>query len=264
MRKYFYLLCVISTISFGQQKMSITNEARYELTFKEYKNQKPEFIKNTFILLFNSNESHFKNMSLYVKDSLVISGKIRETGDSQKDFAVFSKYVPELPFTVHRKKNEINFANEIPFAGELKYSENIDFKWKITKETRDINGIKCIKATTTKWGRNWIAYYSPKHPMPFGPYKFYGLPGLIFEVADDNKDYKFTLYRFKKRKENNISLNNYPKAKKISKKQYEKLRHAAAIIPSDVKVEGYPDINRKINKQKIEREKNYNPIEVTE
>ena len=92
MFKYYYFILFTCLFTFGQQKMNITNEARYELTFREYKNQKPEFLKNTFILLFNEKESFLKNMSLYVRDSLVDNGKIKKTGDSQKDFPVFSKY----------------------------------------------------------------------------------------------------------------------------------------------------------------------------
>lgn len=265
MSKYYnYFLLFNCLFTFGQQKINITNEARYELTFKEYKNQKPEFLKNTFILLFNEKESFLKNMSLYVRDSLVDNGKIKKTGDSQKDFPVFSKYVPDLPYIIYKKENTITFSNEIPFSGEYQYTETIDFKWKITKESKTINGIKCIKATTTKWSRNWIAFYSPKHPMPYGPYKFYGLPGLIFEVYDDAQDYTFTLYKFKNRVAKNLLMHNYPKAKKVTKKQYEKARKVASVKPSTIIIEGYPTINKKIDKYSIDKEKNYNPVELTD
>ena len=109
MFKYYYFILFTCLFTFGQQKMNITNEARYELTFREYKNQKPEFLKNTFILLFNEKESFLKNMSLYVRDSLVDNGKIKKTGDSQKDFPVFSKYVPDLPYTIYKKENTFLF-----------------------------------------------------------------------------------------------------------------------------------------------------------
>ena len=67
MSKYYnYFLLFNCLFTFGQQKINITNEARYELTFKEYKNQKPEFLKNTFILLFNEKESFLKNMSFQI------------------------------------------------------------------------------------------------------------------------------------------------------------------------------------------------------
>ena len=261
MKKILLFFLVYTYPIFGQQKMDITNEARYELNFKEYKNQEPQLIKNTFILLFNKNESFFKNMTLYVKDSLVDNGKIKFTGGNE-DISLYTKYSTELPYMIYKKGSEISFANEIPYAGQVRYTENVDFKWKITKESKTINGIKCIKATTTKWGRNWIAYYSPKHSMPFGPYKFYGLPGLIFEVADDESHYTFTLYRFKNRKSDNVVLHNYPKAKKVTKKKYETIRHNMAVKPFPGTVEGDPNIGKRITKRKIEAEKNYNPIEL--
>jgi GLPGLI family protein len=263
MKKTFFLVFKFSSL-FSQQKINITNEARYELTFREYKNQKPEYLKNTFILIFNKNESFLKNMSLYVKDSLVDLGKIKLTGDVQKDFPVFSKYIPDLPYTVYHKGTNIIFADEIPGGGEVKYEETIKFNWKIDKETKIINGVKCIKATTTKWGRNWIAFYSPKYPMPFGPYKFHGLPGLIFEVSDEKKDYTFLLYRLKKRQKENFKLHNYPKAKKVSKAQYEKIRKNSATALVKIKVEGEPNIEKEIQMDRIKNEKNYNPIELTD
>lgn len=265
MKQTFSLLIYFIALStiFGQQKMNITFEARYELNFKEYKNQKPDFLKNTFILLGNERESFFKNMSVYVKDSLLDYGKIRETGDIQKDFETFGKYVPDLPFTVFFKEGQIKFTNQIE-SSSYYYEEPIDFKWKITKELKNINGIKCIKATTTKWGRNWIAYYSPKHAMPFGPYKFNGLPGLIFEIYDEKKDYNFLIYKYKKRVSNNFITHQSSKSKKTSKIQYEKIRKQAAIHPYFLTNEKDAKLLRKGQQFLEEKEKNYNPIELTD
>lgn len=255
---------IFSTTSFCQQKLDVQYEARYELNFKEHKNQKPEYLKNTFILLMNNRESFFKNMSVYVKDSLVKSGKIRETGDIQKDYPVFGKYVPNFPYTIYKKENQVTFANSIPFSGEFRYNETVNFEWKITKETKTINGVLCTKATTKKWGRNWIAYYSPKHLLPFGPYKFSGLPGLIFEVSDETKDYTFTLYRYKKRQSVSFQLFNYPKAKTISKANYNKIRLQAEIHPNFLDGESDPKTRKEMTKYAEQQAKSYNPIELTD
>lgn len=259
--KKIILSLLMVTLSWSQQKMNISFEARYELKFKEYKNEK-EKLTNNFILLFNKDESFFKNMNTYVKDSLFACGKLKYTGGPD-DLNINMKYYIELPYTIYKKRNFFNFSNSI-VDYECRYEEAVDFKWKISKETKLINGVKCFKATTSKWGRNWTAYYSTLHPMPFGPYKFYGLPGLIFEIADENKDYTFTLYRYKNRKKDNFPLYNYPKAKKITKSQYEKIRHETAIKPFAGKVEGDPNLGKRITKRKIEAEQNYNPIELTE
>ena len=256
------ILCAffITTFLFSQQKMDILFQANYELKFKEYKNSDKEGL-NTFILQFNNKESFFKNMSVYVKDSLIENGKIKYN-NTQEDLNINMKYSTDFPYTIYKKGNEINFANELPYSGELRYVENIDFKWIISKEKKMIKGFECIKATTSKWGRNWTAYFSLNHPMPFGPYKFYGLPGLIFEVYDEDKDYVFNLYKFKNRKKNNVTLNNYPKAKKVSKQQYKKARNNDAVHPMEGTVKEDPDLPKRILKKKIEKEKNYNPIEL--
>src|SRR6186713_1102053 len=83
----------------SQQKKDITNEARYELNFIQHKSKKPEYLKNTFILLFNKNESCFKNMSNYVMDSLVDTKKIKLTGGNE-DLAVYMKFFTDLPFII--------------------------------------------------------------------------------------------------------------------------------------------------------------------
>lgn len=49
------------------------------------------------------------------------------------------------------------------------------------------------KATARYGGRNWIAWFTEEIPISEGPYKFNGLPGLIFEIYDDKENYKFTL-----------------------------------------------------------------------
>lgn len=263
MKKIFVIILFIFSISFAQQSLDLEYQAQYKLVFKDNKKSEETRVNN-FILLFNSKESFFKNTSLYVKDSLVKSGKLKKTGDIQKDYATFEKYVPDLPFIIYRKSNLIQFSNEIPFGGEFKYQETVTFKWIITKETKVINGVKCIKATTSKWGRNWIAYYSPKYPMPFGPYKFYGLPGLIFKVSDQDNEYNFELFKYKTRKVKNFSVNNYPSAKLVTKSNYNKIRKQVALHPNFIDGEKDPKMKKQMLKFSEEQEKNYNPIELTE
>lgn len=49
----------------------------------------------------------------------------------------------------------------------------------------------CIKATTNFRGSNITAYFTKELPYSAGPYKFYGLPGLILEIKEDNKNHNF-------------------------------------------------------------------------
>ncbi len=90
-----------------------------------------------------------------------------------------------------------SFKNENFVNLEDKYYNYIsldEINWKILSQTKFSNNYKLQKAETIWGGRKWIAWFSPEIPVSEGPYKFRGLPGLIFEVKDskDNFNYKLT------------------------------------------------------------------------
>lgn len=65
--------------------------------------------------------------------------------------------------------------------------------WEVSEETKTIANYNCIKATTNFRGRTWIVWFTPEIAAPFGPWKLYGLPGLILEAEDSTQMYTFTL-----------------------------------------------------------------------
>ncbi|MDE6023730.1 MAG: GLPGLI family protein, partial [Muribaculaceae bacterium] len=64
--------------------------------------------------------------------------------------------------------------------------------WTITDSTRNCMGLDCIMATTQFKGRKWTAWFAPEIPVSDGPWKLWGLPGLILDAYDENHDYEFT------------------------------------------------------------------------
>src|SRR5699024_5708709 len=57
--------------------------------------------------------------------------------------------------------------------------------WQITDESKEIGGYIAIKAEVTFRGRDFVAWFTPEIPISAGPWKFYGLPGLILVVKDE-------------------------------------------------------------------------------
>jgi len=78
--------------------------------------------------------------------------------------------------------------------------------WHIEKNTDKYKGFSIQKATTNFAGRKWVAWFTSDIPIPDGPYKFYGLPGLILKLEDNTGSHKFNLTGIK----NNIPDYNYP------------------------------------------------------
>ena len=66
-------------------------------------------------------------------------------------------------------------------------------KWELLQGDSTIAGYQCQKAKTRLFGRDYIAWYAPEVELPYGPYKFCGLPGLIFKVQDTEDNFSFTL-----------------------------------------------------------------------
>lgn len=59
-------------------------------------------------------------------------------------------------------------------------------KWEFINETKKIGEFECKKAKVNFRGRNYFAWYAPQIPMPFGPWKARGLPGIILEFYEEN------------------------------------------------------------------------------
>ena len=60
--------------------------------------------------------------------------------------------------------------------------------WKLEKESKQIGTLLAYKATGQFRGRNYTAWYTLDIPLPFGPWKLQGLPGLILEAYDEHKE----------------------------------------------------------------------------
>ncbi|MCS6794853.1 MAG: GLPGLI family protein [Raineya sp.] len=67
------------------------------------------------------------------------------------------------------------------------------FNWKMTGNKRKIGEYECQEATCSFRGRDWVVWFAPTIPISDGPWKFYGLPGLIIEAEDSKKDIMFRL-----------------------------------------------------------------------
>jgi len=79
---------------------------------------------------------------------------------------------------------------------DKKYIINDSIKtqgWKLADETKTILNHVCKKATmTTERGTNIVAWYAEDMPVPAGPDRFSGLPGVVLLVDADNGRMTFT------------------------------------------------------------------------
>lgn len=90
--------------------------------------------------------------------------------------------------------NQLTCGKNIEFTYYLIGDTLFNFKWNITTERQQILKYNCIKATTKFRGRDYEAWFTEDIPIPYGPWKFGGLPGLIIKVNDIENVYTFELF----------------------------------------------------------------------
>ncbi len=90
--------------------------------------------------------------------------------------------------------------------------------WQISDSIKTILDYSCQKAACNFRGRYWIAWFSTDIPISDGPWKFGGLPGLIMEVYDKQKQYHFFINGLEKVEREPIIFNK----SNASNKKFEK------------------------------------------
>ena len=96
----------------------------------------------------------------------------------------------EFQYTVLKEpaKNLVSYHAGIN-SEDFQYVEKPPlFTWRITPVKRTIAGHECQQAYAAFGGRLWEAWFARD-----GPYKFYGLPGLILQVRDTHDNYVFSV-----------------------------------------------------------------------
>lgn len=191
MKKHLVILLSIFYSFSYSQNLKITYD---------YKMKLGDSIVSQYVTLFIEKDiSYFYSNAKYETDSILDSRQKKELETGQR---MSFKNLPndEIVYFL-RKRNSDGlvdfFSNE--FEQNLQYTEKDNFNWQlINNESKTYLNYTLKKATLQKYGREFIAWYSPQVPVNDGPYKFYGLPGLIFELYDTQNNHHFTLNSIQK------------------------------------------------------------------
>ena len=97
-----------------------------------------------------------------------------------------------------RKKNSSENTNYEMMRDYMAYTTKDKMDWKLENETKQSAQYTLQKATTNFGGRHWTAWFCKDLNISEGPYKFRGLPGLIFELSDSKDNFNFKLVKSSK------------------------------------------------------------------
>ena len=152
-------------------------------------------LTDTFKLRFDGNKALFYNVETFAEDSL-----------RHNDLTAWQKALSNA-LTRKQRANKANrpyyiladlqqktyiFKDKIG-TNSFSYTDSLPaFNWQLKSEYRDIAGHRCAKAIGKYMGRTYEAWYATDIPTHVGPWKFYGLPGLVMSVYDTQHQYSFT------------------------------------------------------------------------
>src|SRR5690606_30739611 len=135
---------------------------------------------------------------------------------SERSDLYFLKNNNEVLFTYNLLKNNYLVEDKLP-----------KIEWELSSEKREIENLICYKATTTFRGRNWTAWYSPDIPINYGPWKFYGLPGLIIELKEDTNRFAFALTDYVLKSKDTTPTVKLPNSRKVTMKKMAEITDEA-------------------------------------
>lgn len=153
---------------------------------------KEDFITDLLTLKSGSTVSAFYSARLKTEDSL-------------------EKHTPDYFYYLHADKELLSqnsrLSREVIFKnypkGMIRHMDRFDSchwqidenmekpDWNVTDSTTNILGFECVMATTSFRGRKWTVWFSPEIPVSDGPWKLWGLPGLILKAEDSRHHYSY-------------------------------------------------------------------------
>jgi GLPGLI family protein len=104
--------------------------------------------------------------------------------------------------------------------------------WNITEEVKEIGGYHVQQAKATFKGRTYSAWFAPEIPLPYGPWKFSGLPGLILEVTDEEQEVQFLFKNLGQLEKDFLTIRVPEEAIKSSPAQFARAKEAEKENPS--------------------------------
>jgi len=158
-----------------------------DIQYEHFKNFDFEYIEN-YRMLFNEKESFSEEVK--INKTTTVNKKIKnKEGISRANIIGRNNLEPQYFYN-----NKDNFYFRENFSDNiLIVKENIFlWNWKIHNEKKKIGNFTCSKASIHFRGREYITWFTKEIPVPYGPWKFKGLPGLILEVYDVDNVFHIT------------------------------------------------------------------------
>lgn len=204
--RFLFIFFIVSLHNLQSQEIVdyVNIRAVYEFSFKTKEKQTTYSKFDLMYLDIGSKVTKFYSQNEHIRDSIGNSGlkkglSIYEINELRRGYprgtrSIYYNFLKDQQRTISS-----NFGFLYTF-----YKESILIpNWKIESYTEKILGYNCKKASTHYLGREWIVYFTSEIPINQGPWKLWGLPGLIVKANDKNNIFQYELKGLEKLEKRN-------------------------------------------------------------
>lgn len=197
---------------------TLLDSPQYRIYYEYLHVQKPEAKPMmgrkgiTLLLVGKERYNMHKDYAIFRSDSILDAG-VKQNWPSGKALNMSLGMVREAisrdVVLTDRKQREFIMEVSVPLVARYTYKEPAtDLKWQLVPGDTVMSGYKCKRATLSYRGRSFVAWYTEDIPIPYGPYKFIGLPGLVMKVGDTQRHHTFTFVGMTKARPTDLIYSN--------------------------------------------------------
>lgn len=164
----------------------------------------------------NKNENKIELVNLYIENTKAYSEffKLKSSkdtlyADEYEDVHFKKEPTDSIGNQYYLTKKNIVFRDHIYTENNFVpviVNENMpNYNWQLEPDTITIGNYLCNKARLEFRGRNYNFWYTTEVSTQFGPWKFFGLPGLIVKIESEDRTIRFQLIKLEYSNKNAIT-----------------------------------------------------------
>ena len=200
-------------------------------------------IQDTMTLLIGKNHALYFSKKLVFRDSLYSL-----QGGKQQWIQLMNRYLregrrAELSYNnteylyTDLSRRELLVRTTVTGSEYVQYTEEREsIPWIYSDSVKTILGYECRLAEANFRGRHYLAWYTLEIPLSLGPWKLWGLPGLILEASDNQGHYSWSLTSISPNPDQEVWLyswtDNYQQVRRVqylrAKKGYREMSYDKA------------------------------------
>ncbi len=231
-----FLICLLfNKLSFAQTPEPAQAQATYHFIYvRDTTDRKHPYTENLLLLLGRNASACTSIDARTQQETFVkqIQDQVKNAADPNHLNLTISAQRPVSDeyfqfFTTHKLFSKKKLLNDFLIEEPIPV-----INWKISSDTLTISGLHCQKAAAHFKGRDYEVWFCADLPFRSGPWKLQGLPGLIVQAADKNREIVFEFAGIEQVSDQQLMVKLPEEVIRTTEKEFERLQEVRKTNPA--------------------------------